>query len=603
MNPSDPHTSGEELPDYPADPDPSLRPAGSRSWILRRWRILLVMTALVVSAPFLYRGVKSWRAERLLVASEKARAYGDDQTGLLRMKQALALAPGNVRIQRAVELYNARSGDKASLEKIRTRMLSGQSDSAELLGLAEILASMGDISGAEAALSRMPLHPGRTERLRAAMIKAALASQSGTPADGAALCLKEAESGGSDRGDAGQLRTRAALYFLSTKDPASLRKAMDLLLSVSSDGTPASPGAWRTAAQIARIPDAIPSGVASKEDIARLSALYPKLWGTQPADELLAADLELQTDPSRRESLVKRLSASRSGSSRSDQLDYARWLNAHGLSEEVIRFSGTDRLTGDTDWLLIVLDARSARKEWAKVEDLLNSPAGAGLPEAVRHLYLARAAMMQGKGAMADREWSEVATALHLEKPETLAYIAGYEEQIGLTDEAARTYREMALRKETRIKGLLGIIRCQRPTAPASQMIPMYEELLGESPGFRDAEGDLAYLRLLCWYDVAASSITAESLLASQPEALARISAGALARLRSGNPRGALELYEGKSIDWSRAPLPWRVVRVAVLRANGMTAEADALASTVDPAKLRPEEKSLMTPVSATRKR
>ena len=603
MNPSDPQTSGEELPDYPAGPDPSLRPAGSRSWILRRWRILLVMTALVISAPFLYRGVKSWRAERLLVASEKARAYGDEQTALLRMKQALALAPGNARIQRAVELYNARSGDKASLEKIRARMLSGESDSAELLGLAEILASVRDIPGAQTALTRMPSHPGRTERLRATMIRAALAAQDGTPADAAALCLKEADAKDSDRGDAGQLRTRAALYFLSTRDPASLRKAMELLLAVSADGTPASPGAWRTAAQIARLPDAISSGAAVKEDITRLSTLYPKLGDTRPPDQLLAADLELLTDTTRRDVIVQKLSASRSGASRTEQLDFARWLNGHGLSEEVIRFAGTERLNGDTDWLLIVLDARSARKEWSKVEDLLNSPAGAGLPEAVRHLYLARAAMMQEKGAVADREWSEVASALPLEKPETLAYIAGYEEQIGLTDQAARAYREMALRKETRLKGLLGIIRCQPPNAPASLMIPMYEELLRESPGMKDAEGDLAYLRLLGWYEIPDSVLTVESLLSAQPDSLARISGAALGRLRSGNPSGALDLYVGKSVDWSRAPLPWRVVRIAVLRANGKTAEADAVASTIDPLRLRPEERSLMTPASPTRKR
>lgn len=604
MNNSDdqqPH--GAELPDYPAGEEAVTRLPGSRSWILRRWRTVLLGALLVISAPFLYRGVKSWRAERLLIASEKARAYGDDQTALLRMKQALALAPGNKRIQRAVELYNARSGDRASLEKIRARMISGDSDSSEILGLAEILASIRDVPGAESALSRLPSHPGRTERLRSAMIRAALAAQAGTPADGADLCLKEAAATGTDRVDAGQLRTRAALYLLSTREPTSLKKAMDLLLGVAAERTSASPSAWRTAAQICRIPDTVSSGVATKEDIVRLAALYAQMPDRQPSDELLDADLEILIDPAHRDPLVKKLSLSRARSPRSDQLDYARWLNGHGLSGEVIRFSGADRLNGDTDWLLIVLDALSSRREWGKVEELLNSPSGAGLPESVRHLYLARAAMMQGKSAMEDREWSEVASALHLEKPETLAYIAGYEEQIGLTDQAERTYREMALRKETRLKGLLGIIRCQRSDVPASRMIPLYEELLAESPGFRDAEGDLAYLRLLCWYDVPGSTSTSESLLVAQPDSLARISAVALARLRSGNPTAALDLYSGKTVEWTRAPFPWRAVRVAVLRANGKTAEADSLAATVDPVRLRPEERTLMTPTSPTRKR
>jgi len=48
--------------------------------------------------------------------------------------------------------------------------------------------------------------------------------------------------------------------------------------------------------------------------------------------------------------------------------------------------------------------------------------------------------MMKGDETMAEEEWRNVGASLHLEKPETLAYIAGYEEQIGAWMTGRRTY-------------------------------------------------------------------------------------------------------------------------------------------------------------------
>ena len=98
----------------------------------------------------------------------------------------------------------------------------------------------------------------------------------------------------------------------------------------------------------------------------------------------------------------------------------------------------------------------------------------------------------------ADAEWRNLGGVLHLEKPETLAYVAGYEEQIGAFERAARTYREMADRQgSTKIRGLIGLIRCQPRNTPAVKLIPMYEELVAAAPNMTDAQSDLAYLKLL----------------------------------------------------------------------------------------------------------
>jgi hypothetical protein len=141
---------------------------------------------------------------------------------------------------------------------------------------------------------------------------------------------------------------------------------------------------------------------------------------------------------------------------------------------------------------------------------------------------------------------------------------------------------------------LVGLIRCQPRATAASTLIPLYEELLAEAPGNPDAMGDLAYLRLLTGTDVPGSAATAEQLLEKQSNSLARISAAALGRLKSDNPKGALDLYAGKNIDWANAPEPWKAVRCAVLKANG-DSSADGMQSSLNLSGLRPEERSLVT--------
>jgi lipopolysaccharide biosynthesis regulator YciM len=187
-----------------------------------------------------------------------------------------------------------------------------------------------------------------------------------------------------------------------------------------------------------------------------------------------------------------------------------------------------------------------------------------------------------------------VGASLHLEKSDTLAYIAGYEERIGAFDRAAKTYRELADREETRVNGLIGLIRCQPSDVPAKKLIPTYAELVAALPDNQDFACDLAYLRLLAGEDVPDASAAAEKLLLARPNVLTTISTAALARLRTGNAKGALDLYQGKEVDWNNAAFPWRAVRCAVLEANGMG--DGALRNSINPESLRPEERALLLP-------
>jgi hypothetical protein len=588
-----------ELPDYSEESGDSKIPSvpwfadsKKRRWILRA----LLALALLLVAPPLYRLAKEWRSGALIREAGTAFALGDSNKGVLLLKQALALSPGSATVVQAVELHNARAGDQPSLAKLLERMRAGRSDPNELLGLAELSVAgskPGDADVAGEVLTRLPKNLPVKLALRRTLIEAALQARQGDYSRAADACLVAALH--VPKEDAAHLRFQAAMYLLANPTAESGRKAVNLLKEVLSGNTGTSLSAWRLLAGIALLPPGqSPVQLTPAESVMLIKTL-PSLKQVIPADEFLAADMEILHDPAGKDKVVRGVMSRYQSASRVEMLDAAKWLNRGGFHKEVVEFAGSELPLKDTDWLLVVMDALSAEGNWNEVLRMLDSPAGSGIPDAVKHLYRARIAIIAGNKTLSEEEWRNVGGSLNLEKTETLAYIAGYEEQIGETARAARTYRELANRKETQAPGLIGLIRCQPRSASASTLIPLYEELLAAQPGHPDAACDLAYLKLLTGKEAAESAALAEKLLTQQQDSLPRISTAALGRLRLGDAKGALEIYGDKVIDWNAAPDPWKVVRCAVLKVNGQSDQAATLAASVSTQLLRPEEKELLT--------
>ena len=586
-----------ELPNYSeesASPPPGFLVGLSNPLWIRRIVVGIGVILLLLLMPPIYRAVKEWRSGVLLSEAELAFSTGDSTKAIDLLKQALALSPGSLRLQHAVELYNARSGDQASLSKLLERMRSSSSGPDELLGIAELEIAAAHTDLVKEALGALPPKLSDEQSLRRTLALASLIAQSGDLAKAAESCLAQVSSFSPD--SSSHLKMQAALYLLATKSPDSEKSAVTLLQQAMKSGGRISLSAWRLLARIALTPSQGSTKFLTPDEISVLIKSLDTLSGHTTLDSLTAADLEILQDPKCNEKVVRRLKISYRDAPRIEALELARWLNARGFQKDVVELAGSERPLKDTDWLLVTLDAETSLGNWNEVSRMLDSPAGAGLPDAVRHLFLARVALMNNDQNGADAEWRNLGGVLHLEKPETLAYVAGYEEQIGAFERAARTYREMADRQgSTKIRGLIGLIRCQPRNTPAVKLIPMYEELVAAAPNMTDAQSDLAYLKLLISDDVEEASKTAENLLATQPNNLVRISAAALGRLRTGNPKGALDLYKGKEIDWASFPDPWKGVNVAVLRANDDFESAAKLLALIDQKNLRPEEAALIT--------
>jgi len=564
---------------------------------LRRMIFGVGIIFLLLLLPFLYRAAKEWRSSILLGNAELAFSTGDPTKALGLLKQALALSPGSPRVQHAVELYNARSGDQASMKKLLERMRAGSSSPDELLGIAELGIASAHPDIIQEAIKALPAKLSEEQLLLRTLAVSSLLAQRGDFAKAAETCLSDA--GSFSQNNASRLKVQAAVYLLAGKSSDGSSSAVMLLQQVMKNHGKISLAAWRLLAKIVLTPPQGSKGLLSSEEITSLIKSLGSLPGRGALDTLTAADLEILENPSGKEGIIKRLSDKFHLASRIESLEFARWLNSRGFHQQVVEIAGTERALKDTDWLLITLDAETALGNWKEVSKMLDSPAGAGIPDAVRHLFLARVALMNGDQNAAEDEWRNVGGALHLEKPEILAYVAGYEEQIGASDRAARAYREMADREgATKIPGLIGIIRCQPRNAPAVQLIPMYEELVAAAPSMNDAKGDLAYLKLLSNNDVPEESEVAQMLLVDQPDNLSRISVAALGKLKTGDPKRALALYEGKIIDWTVAPDQWRVIRSAVLKANGEIESSEAQLSSLNMSNLRPEERKLLESIT-----
>jgi hypothetical protein len=180
------------------------------------------------------------------------------------------------------------------------------------------------------------------------------------------------------------------------------------------------------------------------------------------------------------------------------------------------------------------------------------------------------------------------------EKPEVAFFVATYIMKTGNMREGVKAFWTLARRQDTAIQGFLGLIRFFPPNTSASELLPVYSEMLEAFPSIREVRLDYAYLCLLADNNIPEAAEAARGLLLEDPNSLAALSVAALGYYKNGEISQAATLYDGKKILWKGAPTPWRVVRVTILAALGRKKEAEELAATIDLSKLRPEERQLL---------
>ena len=572
------------LPDYDTDELPVSRRERFLE-VLADTRVRIVLGALILAVllwvviPPIYGALKLRRAKVLMAQSTAALEKNNESEAVLYMRRALLMAPQNADVFRRTRLLNARMGDPSSINVLEVLAQKNEATLDELLALVEQAIKSGNRKTARSTFNKIT--GKRTVEMTILEMK--LLSMENKMPDAIALAKKTMPE--LDMADAEKVRLALASLILKT----DARSAESILMPLA--GSPSFSGITAIRLLAKHQLGGGMGGSPLASGLAEKLASHPLRSAN---DALLIASLRIKENPAIKQSVIENLRRLRVDGTPDEDLEFARWLNHHKAFQQAVDFIGKDRAMSASPWLLIYLDAMASLNRWQEISVLLETESVVGMSDTLRFLFLARSAEKSGNQERAGECWRDLHRNLVYEKPEVAFFVASYIMKLSNVNEGIKAFWALARRQDTAIQGFLGLIRFFPKNASATELLPVYSEMLETFPNIKEVRLDYSYLCLLAEHNVSEAAEVASELLLEDPNSLAALSVAALGYYKIGEITKAASLYDGKKILWKGAPAPWRVVRVAVLVAHGRKKEAEELAATIDFSKLRPEERKLL---------
>lgn len=575
-------TGSEENPSDSEDEEHDPEFSWKRLLLGRKFWISVIVAALagagIAYGPGLYREIKARRALGIIAGAEEAMKRGDEGAALEKLRTGFSMAPGDLRVLRILRRYKAEAGDPDSAAALAGMVADGSATVEERLALAGLAIKKKDSALAARALDSLPGQLPPDLDARRILARTYLLANEGRLAE-AARMLREA--------------------WLPPDQMQRIWLVLGSLLLTTSPETEAE--GWHTLENLGS--GDTREGLEALRQMAD-HQISTKRTGWQPdrllvhpmhtySDVLLGAQVRMAEPEAGREKIVEELVAGASGLGIDDRCSLARWLLVRGFPEQARGIFSAGDLAASEPAFLLSADALAAQNRWEEVRSLLNEKQRPPLDEALRLLFLARVARQLGDSDASEAYWQTLRPHMPFSKPNTLRQIADDALKAGHPERARHAIELLVERKEATPGDFAGLLRMLPPNATTDESLALLDKFLAAYPQIPEVRGDHAYLSLLLGRDIEASRATAGELFQQQPKYLAFLSVLALAELRLGHPAEAARLYEGREIDWKDAPAHMKAIRIAVLRANGLAAEADALSSALDPASLRPEEQEL----------
>lgn len=327
------------------------------------------------------------------------------------------------------------------------------------------------------------------------------------------------------------------------------------------------------------------------QEIVPLLRSHPLAGESQ---KLVALDLEISAHPEQRTAILEREEAVYKAADPGRLRAFAVWLNTHGEWERTLRMVPEERAAQRKDLLLVRLDALAALKRWTDIQSILDDEK-APLDQVYKEVFLARSAMELGQVTAASLHWTRAHTEA-ASSAEQMWFVGRYAETLGQTDEAERAYSSLkasSLTARPAYEALLHLTEKKRETVAQRELL---SEMHARWPQDAAVSNDYAFLSLLLGKEVEGCLLTARQLVAQAPSSLPHRTTLALALLRTGDAKGALDVYKGIQITWDRVAPGARAVHVAVLGANGLGDEARQEVRSLRLEDLRAEERELVQP-------
>jgi hypothetical protein len=277
------------------------------------------------------------------------------------------------------------------------------------------------------------------------------------------------------------------------------------------------------------------------------------------------------------------------------------WLMSQGKYSEVLELIDTKTAFQRKDLFLIRLDAMAVLKQWAAIKEVLQRP-DPPIEEEIRLLFEARTLTELGEGLRADLAWDRVRLAV-ANDPKKLRDVAAYAAKLNLDDVARAAYKDLITDLEQRRGAFEQWVALERREQKTEALHDVLVNMAQYYPSDPVVRNDVLYTGFLLSPPTDAQLDSARQQVEQYPTLLSYRITLALGYLRAHQPAAALHVFEGLPINWSQDNVSWRAIFGAVLRANGLEADARELRKIIPNDELLAEELELLNqsgPVAAS---
>lgn len=309
------------------------------------------------------------------------------------------------------------------------------------------------------------------------------------------------------------------------------------------------------------------------------------------AERCQAVDWEIRSNPQKTGEIVNAMTASSDKLSSEDRRELGAWLNRHGLFERTLLEFPVQSTTPD-DLFLVQLDALAALKRWKEISDMLSNDVLKSDPM-LRSLYQARAAKEMGDLQLFELGWKQAVLSAK-DRPQALRYLAHYAEKLGQFEKSVELYEKLSNYASSQAEALLKLVSIYEKLGRTRDLLRTMQRLFAVNPDHAAIRNDVAYLSLLLDDSSSQPYVKAREVYALDPTLPPFAVTYALAQLKGGLPRVALNALNHVSPKRLKAP-GWQAVYAATLAANGRRSEAIRIAHKIDEQYLKPEEKKLIS--------
>ncbi|MEM8550354.1 MAG: hypothetical protein AAGF10_06145 [Verrucomicrobiota bacterium] len=331
---------------------------------------------------------------------------------------------------------------------------------------------------------------------------------------------------------------------------------------------------------------------AQREDVIRLLRLHPF---AERQDQLLALKLEYALPGSNAAANLAEAKRYFSAGNLGELTELGRWLNQQGRFTETMQAVPMQKAMRRRDLLLVRLDALAQLGRWDEVAVALNQP-NIPLEDVEEQFLRSRVQFETGQIQEAQISWERALLAARGDAAQ-LWYLVDYATQLDLDEEAIKALWQLTEIASEERKAYDALLSRYQQLRQTENLVSLLQRMAEAYPQDIRVLNDWAYINLLLDRQVPLALGTARSIIEQGTPYLANRITLALGLYRSGQLSEALAVLEPLELDWGEVPDQWRGIYAVILRANGRSEDAQAMAENLRTENLLPEERALIQKV------